>query len=133
LPPESGSQPVFFVDASLGGRIVPEALRDAGATVVAHDEKFRPGTPDEKWLKAAGAHGWAVLTKDQRIRYRASERRSLEVAGVAAFVLSAKNQTGEQMAASLVAALPRMKRLLTAQQRPFIAVVSASGAVRVLD
>jgi hypothetical protein len=36
----------FFVDRSLGGRMVPAALRDAGFEVVAHDDIFTPETDD---------------------------------------------------------------------------------------
>jgi hypothetical protein len=48
-PDEAGV--VFFVDASLGRRIVPVALREAGFEVVAHDDRFPPGcvpSPVEK-------------------------------------------------------------------------------------
>jgi hypothetical protein len=67
----------FFVDRSLGRRIVPAALRDAGFAVVTHDEMFSDDTSDEEWLAEAGARGWVVLMKDDRIRYNpASVRRS---------------------------------------------------------
>ena len=130
MPPEPG--PVFFVDASLGRRIVPEALRREGVQVVAHDDRFGPGTPDAVWLEEAGRHGWLVLTKDKRIRYRENERRALQRAGVAAFVFVGKDLTGEEIAKALVVALPRMIRTANQTRRPFIATVTPRGTVRLL-
>ncbi|MCI0650281.1 MAG: hypothetical protein L0Z55_00210, partial [Planctomycetes bacterium] len=104
LPPEA--RIVFFVDACMGRYVVANALRKAGAEVIAHDERFEPGTTDEEWLAEAGRLRWIVLTKDQRIRYRENELHALRKAGVRAFVVIGKNLTGEQIANALVAALP---------------------------
>ncbi len=120
------------MDASLGRRIVPEALRREGIEVVAHDDQFEPGTPDAIWLEEAGRRGWVVLTKDKRIRYRENERRVLQRARVAAFVFVGKDLTGEEIAAALVAALPRMIRTTQRTPRPFIATVTPGGSVRLL-
>jgi hypothetical protein len=54
--------------------------------------------------------GWIVLTKDARIRYREIERTALMNAGVGAFVLTAKNLQGSEMASIFVHALPSMMR-----------------------
>lgn len=124
------TNPTFFVDASLGRRVIPHALRSAGVAVVAHDDVFAPATLDEVWLQRAGREGWIVITKDKRIRYRAIEKRALESAGVGAFVLTAKNLTGEEMAAVLVGALPAMLRFNRKHTRPWIAVVTMQGTIR---
>ena len=60
---------VFFVDRSLGRKIIPGALRDAGEEVRIHDEHFPQDAKDEVWLAEAGKQGWVVLTKDKNIRY----------------------------------------------------------------
>jgi predicted nuclease of predicted toxin-antitoxin system len=130
LPPDE--RVVFFLDASLGRRIVASALREAGFEVIAHDDRFEPATPDAVWLAEAGRQSWVVLTKDQRIRYRALERRALERAQVAAFVLTGKNLTGEEMSAALRAALPRMLRLLRKHAPPFLATVGTTGSVKLV-
>jgi len=52
LPPDPPV--VFFVDASLGRKVIPDALRDAGFEVIAHDDRFEPGTPDAVWFAEAG-------------------------------------------------------------------------------
>jgi len=113
----------------LGQRIVPDALRAAGFAVVVHDEVFPPGTPDRVWLARAGREGWLVLTKDKRIRYRALERDALRRAGVGAFVVTGKNLSGIEIAQAVIRAMPRMLRMAKKTPRPFVATVSAGGAV----
>jgi hypothetical protein len=59
---------VFFVDRSLGARVVTERLREHGETAYAHDDLFPQDTYDEVWLPAVGEKRWVVLTKDVRSR-----------------------------------------------------------------
>ena len=77
----SGSKPpealIFFIDRSLGKKIVAQALRDSGETVEIHDDHFLPDAKDEDWLVEVGSRGWIVLTKDDRIRYRVTERTAI--------------------------------------------------------
>jgi hypothetical protein len=101
-------------------------------TVIAHHDRFRPEAPDEEWLGVAGVEGWVVLTKDKHIRHRDSERAALMAAGAAAFILR-HGYTGERNAAILVAALPRMTRFLMGNRRPFIAAVTPSSKVVLLE
>ncbi len=110
----------FFVDRSLGRRAVPSALRDAGFEVVSHDDVFAADTDDEIWLTEAGARGWIVLMKDDRIRYRPRERAALEAARVQAFALTVANMTGEQQAYLLGTHAGRMERFCAEHPGPFV-------------
>lgn len=125
-PPEEFT---FFIDASLGGKLIGEALRAAGARLELHNDHFPQGTPDEVWLKEAGARNWIVLTKDDKIRYHELERQALLSAGVRAFVLTAKGLRGAENAQVFVEALPAIHRLLNRQPGPFIAKVTRSAEV----
>jgi hypothetical protein len=91
----SGSKPpealIFFIDRSLGKKIVAQALRQIGAAVEIHDEHFAPDAKDEDWLVEVGRRGWIVLTKDDRIRYRITERAAIVSARVRAFVLTPRS------------------------------------------
>ncbi|MGH7844205.1 MAG: hypothetical protein ACREQW_03410 [Candidatus Binatia bacterium] len=132
----SGSKPpeplVFFIDRSLGRRIIAQALREAGETVEIHDDHFALDAKDEVWLVEVGRRGWIVLTKDDRIRYRVAEQTALAAARVKAFVLTSTQLQGREMAAAFVRALPRMKRLIARHAPPFIARVSRDGKVSLL-
>jgi hypothetical protein len=73
-----------------------------------------------------------VLTKDDRIRYRVTERAAIVSARVRAFVLTSTQLQGIEMAAAFVKALPRIKRILANNAPPFIARVSRTGKVSLL-
>jgi len=119
----------FFVDRSLVWRVVAEALRQAGQIVHTHDVHFPSNAKDVEWLTVVGRRGWIVLTKDDRIRYRAIEQRALMQSSVAAFILTAKGLTGPDMAAIFVKALPQIFRFVTKYPRPFIASISRGGSI----
>ena len=108
------------------------ALRQAGATLHIHDDHFPPDAKDQDWLAEVGQHGWIVLTKDHRIRYRQVERRALIKAGVAAFILTSGDLQGEEMAQIFVKALPRIERFLQKYAKPFIAKIAKDGSISML-
>jgi hypothetical protein len=122
----------LFLDRSLGKNIVAEALRKAGAKVEVHDDHFKQDVTDATWLTVVGTKEWVVLTKDRRIRFRATERRALIDAGVRAFVLTAGDIDGPSMAAVFVEALPAIRRFAAKYPAPFIATVTKASSVRML-
>lgn len=97
-----------------------------------HDDHFPPAAKDEEWLTHAGRNGWIVLTKDHRIRYRNLERTALMSAGVGAFVLTAGDLNGDEMAKIFVKALPAISKFLAKHRKPFIAKITRSGSVSML-
>jgi len=121
-----------FLDRNLGNKIIADALRRAGADVRIHDDHFSPNARDEEWLSRGGRRQWVVLTKDTRIRYREIERGALMNAGVRAFVLTAKNLQGSEMANIFVMALPAIQRFATRHAPPFIATITRSGSISML-
>lgn len=124
---------VFFVDRSLGRRIVPDLLRQVGEDVRVHDDHFPQNAEDRVWLAEAGKQGWIVLTKDARIRYRAIESAALRAAGVRAFVLTARGDlSGREMAEIFIKALAPIKALCMKAAPPFIARVSREGHVTLI-
>lgn len=129
MPPE----PVYFIDRSIASQRVLDALRQAGAAFVRHDDQFAQDTPDTVWLAEAGRRGWVVLTMDQRIRYNRLEREALLGNHVGAFIMVAKNLSGAQTAACLVAALPTLRDFVARTPLPFIAKLYADGRLERLS
>ncbi|MFL6244928.1 MAG: hypothetical protein ACJ74H_02805 [Thermoanaerobaculia bacterium] len=125
-------EPTFFVDRSLGRKLAT-VLIASGVAAITHDSVFAQDTRDEVWLTRAGQEGWIVLTKDKLIRKRSIERKALLAADVRAFVFTGGNMSGVEMAESIVAAIPRMLRVLETTQAPFIARITGAGAVDVID
>ena len=123
---------VVFVDRCLGRTDVANVLRAAGVQVEIHDDHFDHKCADETWLPQVGAREWIVLTKDKYIRRRPHERRVLEDARVAAFVLTAGRMRGPEMAEAFRIALSGIRRIAATHTRPLIALVDRRGGVRVL-
>lgn len=114
------------------GRGLAKRLKEEGVAVVHHDEKFAPGTIDPEWLSVVGAERLIVLTKDDRIRYRANEKGALLAAGVRAFVFTGGNVSGVEMADTIIAALPRIRKLLAKHKRAFVARITSIGDVAIV-
>lgn len=133
MPPESEPEIVFFVDRSLGGKFVVEALRKVGAKVMVHDDVFVQNTPDIDWLQRAGREGWIVLTKDSAIRRNPLEREMYRQARVRVFALTRKDLSGPEMADIFVAALAGMRKRVKTEQPPFVFSISRGGDFKRLD
>lgn len=71
-----------------------------------------------------------LLTKDKRIRRNEAETTALMNAGVAAFVLTSGNLTGQQQGEAFAKALRRMQGMLRAHRVPFVATVTRDGVVQ---
>ncbi|MDQ3630736.1 MAG: hypothetical protein M3417_05570 [Actinomycetota bacterium] len=129
----SASAPEFFIDRSLGRRVVPEALRAAGASVVtmadAYGERVGQGLSDEEWLRDSGTNGWVVLMKDAKVRYRPAQLEAVRRFEVRAFCLANANLRGVDQAARLTANLDRIVRA-SAQPGPYIYGVYADAIRR---
>lgn len=113
--------------------MVVEALRAAGAKVIAHDEVFVQNTPDVDWLAEAGRQGWIVLTKDSAIRRNPHERDMFRQARARVFALTRKDLSGQQMADIFVAALPGMEKRAANIEPPFLFTVSVAGEFTRVD
>jgi len=125
--------PPLFLDRSLGRRQVPELLRAAGLQLQTLSEVY--GIPadedvaDVTWLELAGSHGWPVLMKDERIRYRAAERDALVAHGVKACCLTSGNLRAAEMAAQFLAVIDEIADA-SSQPGPFLHAVSGHGLRR---
>lgn len=76
--------------------------------------------------------GWIVLTRDKNIRLREIERNALISAHVAAFVFTGGNASGAETTEAIIAALPKIERVLARNSPPFICRITASGNVEML-
>ncbi len=60
-PPDSSL--IFFVDGSLGQKVIAEKLRGTGVNVEIHDDHFSQNARDQDWLSDVGKRGWMSLRK----------------------------------------------------------------------
>lgn len=92
-----------------------------------YGERVGQGLADTEWLRDAGTHGWVVLMKDDRIRYRPAELDALTTAGVRAFCLTNANLGGQAMADRFVTQLPKITQIAISTAGPYIHGVYADG------
>jgi hypothetical protein len=102
----------LLVDNSLSPRIARSlAALFVDHRIVALRELFPENAPDIKWINELSEQGgWAVLTKDLRIRTRPHERAALDRSRVVYFFLAAGwHKFGvEETAARLIRLMPKM-------------------------
>ena len=92
-------RPEFFLDRTLGRRIVAAGLRDLGWSVVTHHELFGDrdqDVDDVEWIDECSRRGSPVLSNDKRIRYRPAEIAAIRSSAVRIFVLSSGSLKAEQ-------------------------------------
>lgn len=112
--------PVFFTDRDLGPRVARE-LAEGGLSIETYAQHFAlDNVPDVEWLRYVGDKGWIALTHNKRIRWEPDELDALMEAGVRAFFIIGKGPHLE-FAHSVLAAYPRIRRLIDSQKQPFAA------------
>jgi len=124
-------RPTFNVDRCLG-KVVPAALREAGADVRIHDDHFTQEALDTDWIPIVSANGWVILTKDKNIRRTCGERESVLLANARVVTLCTGNMRGADMAALFVEHLAAMEQLVATHPPPFVAVLGPLGLEVVL-
>jgi PIN like domain len=103
----------LLLDNNLSPRIA-RALRELFVddhSVVALRDKFSTSVSDLEWITALDAEtGWAVVTKDLRIRTRPHERAALDRSRIVYFFLSGSwSKYGvEETTARLIRLVPKM-------------------------
>lgn len=94
--------PKYFVDRSLGVYTVPNALREAGWSIVTMRERYgelsAQRLQDPDWIADATSHGEVLLCKDKQIAKRPAEARAIQASGARAFALGSGELTGPEMA-----------------------------------
>jgi hypothetical protein len=94
-----------------------------------HLTHFGRGVPDETWLPLVGKNGWVLLTTDKQLRYNFLERRALQKNAVREFVFASGNMSGQEMAAALTLAIPKMRKFCRRFAPPFVAAITRKGEV----
>jgi hypothetical protein len=131
MPPDRLA--IYLDENHCNNKSVLAVLKNAQIIVERHLEHFPRGTSDETWLPFVGANGWILLTSDGKIRYRTNEKRAVVTNRVRMFYFSNNNMNGQQMAAALDKALPKIFKLCAKQEPPFFAAITPSGEVYLRD
>lgn len=111
----------------MGKNVVADKLRAAGHTVEVHADHFRDDENDTTWLSVVGGRRWIVISKDDAIRRRETERRALVKAKVRAMFLTSCDTTGPENAEIILRAMSRVEKHVVPLRGPAIFLVHASG------
>ena len=128
-PPDN---PPLFIDRDAWSKALGAALVDAKVDHVAHHQRFRPDSPDVEWIRAASAHGWIAITRDQNIRRKPNELAALRQSRAVVFVFTSGNLSAGLTAAILLKALPRIYRKARDTKRPALYSIRVDGTVGML-
>ena len=124
---------MLFIDRCAWSGALGRALTEAGIPFVAHHDQFAHDTPDEIWLSAAADKGWLVVTRDQRIRYRANELAAMKRARLHVFVLTQGGLTAAETGSIVVRCHPDMLSLAASVDPPAFFSLTRAGEVRRLN
>jgi hypothetical protein len=123
---------VLYLDENLHNcKPILDALVQYDVRYERHGQHFAAGTEDTEWLPFVGEKGWALLTKDKRIRYNELEKAAVRQHKIREFYFSSGNYSGSEMAEMLINALRDMGRIFRKQKPPFIASISKSGKAEI--
>jgi PIN like domain len=120
----------FFLDRASESKTLYQALTTKGAHVELHRDHFDQDEDDPVWLPVVCDRGWVIISHDQ---YNELEKQAIRNAGGRAFLIVGGDATGEQKAALVSGALPRMLRILNATPPPFVAKVYRSNRVIIVS
>jgi hypothetical protein len=76
------------------------------------------------------AKGWVIVSQDQ---FNELERRAIRNAGGRAFLIVQGSRTGDETSRMVVAAMPKILRILKANPAPFIAKIYKAKRVEILS
>ncbi len=117
----------FFTDRDLGKRF-PHALQDVGIETQSHFDRYgEEGVPDDRWISEVTADGFVILTHDNRIRYRATERAVFLGAHARCFVFSTRRPTPFAHCRALMLAWDSVTVIILETQAPVMYGLSSQG------
>jgi hypothetical protein len=120
---------VIVLDENICFSDLQDAIRSAGVSCELLTDHFPPGTPDATWLTQIGKRGWILLSKDLAIEKNNLEYIALTNMRVGAFFIRSREMPKREIIACVVKALPKMLKIIQAENKPFLFKVYKDGTV----
>jgi predicted nuclease of predicted toxin-antitoxin system len=125
-------KPRYFVDRNLGSIILPKLLRDAGLTIVVHDDVYQQDERDPWIFYECGKKKLVVVTSDTLFMKSFPHMAAIAVARTSVIGFTNNNYKAEVRACAFVKARGRIEKALTAHRgRYFIGIVGTGGEFRI--
>ncbi len=124
---------ILYLDENLDNcKPIMDALTGSAVKFERHASWFARGAFDDVWLPFVAERSWVVLTKDKRNRYNEVEREAVRIHKVREFYFGRGDFSGPEMALSLIAALPEMRKICRSYNPPMVGSITRSGAITVV-
>lgn len=124
----------FFIDRSLGAKLIPSALRTAGWNIITMRERYGETTgqtlSDTEWVRDAAVAGDAILTKDDRVATRPAEARTIYMCDARVFAFIKADLTAPQMIDILLEHAEPIHRWATRTPGPYVASLRHGQPIR---
>jgi hypothetical protein len=123
--------PKYLIDRSLGGRDLQEVLRNRGEVAdrvvdfFPHDDET--GVNDVEWLAFAGQNGYAVLSKDKRMRRLSKERTVICEHSLLVFCVTNQQIPGPEIVSRFLSNWPRIAEIAENATTPSFYGVHSRG------
>jgi hypothetical protein len=120
----------FFVDRSLGSLELPRRLREAGISVVVHDDIYTPTERDPWIFYECGKKGLFVLTSDKLFMKSFPHMVAITLGRTSVFSFSNNNYNSRVRSDAFIAASATIERMIASHRgQPFIATIGMTGTV----
>lgn len=118
----AGGGVVFLFDENSPHRLV-RALRELGEAAFHVYDVGLKQAPDETVLRYAGEREWCIVSSDRSILHNSHERAVLAQLSIGAFFLNDTIAGTCKIARTIYRHWPEMKRIASAEPRPFLHLV----------
>ena len=117
----------FLIDENLSAKMA-RSLRSIDQDVDHVTEVLPQGSPDTEVLEFAGANGYFLITKDNRIRYKPNEKAALKKHKVGVFLLGGKNVGFFETYQQLIRNWGKILECAAETRRPFVRRIRRTGS-----
>ncbi|MEM1055649.1 MAG: hypothetical protein AAGI52_08980 [Bacteroidota bacterium] len=121
------SEPVFFIDRSLGKRF-PNELEAAGFSVKRHADYFQHDIDDTVWIRWAAERGYYAMGKDLKIAHNLKEAHDVLFYGLGYFKLTGGQANHRLLIDNVIGLQERLRSFIGRHERPFMASVRRPSA-----
>jgi hypothetical protein len=112
---------IYFIDRSLGKKIFPQILQEAGIQVEIHSNYFVDDEDDAIWIPNVTQRSWICVTADKRIRTRPQEKQAVLISNSRMIAMASNNVTPKELAYNFINTFSKIERFIDHTPAPFIA------------
>src|SRR5262245_62912079 len=127
MAPRPPDELILFLDENLDSDVVCAALAGAEIRFERYRSHFAAGIDDTAWIPVIAERGWAIVTRDGRIRRRPLEREAMLEAGAIVVMIRGQALGAAALAAALLAGHARLVSMARSRRPPMVLFLHPDG------